>query len=75
MCIRDSLSGVGIAGGILLALAAGRWLSSALYGVSARDPLTIVVAAGTMAFVALLAAAIPARRAVRVDPVYALRAE
>jgi predicted permease len=69
------LSGVGIAGGILLALAAGRWLSSALYGVSARDPLTIAVAAGTMAFVALLAAAIPARRAVRVDPIHALRAE
>jgi predicted permease len=69
------LAGVGILGGILIAVAAGRLLSSALYGVSSRDPFTIVVAAGTMALVALIAAAIPARRAVRVDPVYALRAE
>jgi ABC-type antimicrobial peptide transport system permease subunit len=69
------LAGIGIAAGVGLALAVGSTLSSVLYGVSVRDPLTFVAATTTMALVALLAAAIPARRAVTVDPIHALRAE
>lgn len=69
------LAGIGIAGGIVLALASGRVLSSVLYGVSAHDPFTFVASTATMALVALLAAVIPARRAVSVDPIHALRAE
>jgi putative ABC transport system permease protein len=69
------LAGCGIAAGVALAVAGGRALSSLLYGVSVRDPLTFVGSTATMAVVALLAAAIPARRAVRVDPIRALKTE
>ena len=62
---------VGIAG----ALAVARLLRSHLYGVGASDPLTFgVVAVGLLA-VAFVASYLPARRAARVDPVNALRAE
>jgi len=50
-------------------------LSSLLYGVSPRDPLVLVVAALVPVVVAAAASYLPARRASRVDPVVALRAE
>jgi len=46
-----------------------------LYGVGARDPLTLVVVAGFLASIALAAAYIPARRAARADPMKTLRLE
>jgi putative ABC transport system permease protein len=62
---------VGIAG----ALAAGRILSSLLFQVSARDPLTIGGVALVLLAVSVAAALVPARRATRVDPMIALRFE
>jgi putative ABC transport system permease protein len=46
-----------------------------LFGVTARDPLTYVAVAGLLAFTAILACIVPARQAMRVDVVSALRAE
>jgi ABC-type antimicrobial peptide transport system permease subunit len=69
------LVSVGAAIGIGLALATGRFFGQILYGVSARDPLTYALALGVMGLVALAACWSPARRAIRVDPVKALRME
>jgi ABC-type antimicrobial peptide transport system permease subunit len=66
---------VGIVLGIPAALSLSRLVRSQLFGVSPADPLTIGAAAVTLALVALLAGYIPARRASRVQPVLALRAE
>lgn len=68
-----TMAGVGIAAGIGLTLAVGGLLASLLYGVSARDPLTLTVIAAYMLFVALIAATLPAVRTTRVNPVSALR--
>ncbi|MBA3296402.1 MAG: hypothetical protein H0U19_05660 [Acidobacteria bacterium] len=57
------------------ALVLTRVLSGLLFGVSERDPLTFVLVALTLLVVALGACWIPARRAVRVEPVMALRDE
>jgi putative ABC transport system permease protein len=65
----------GLLVGLCGALAAVRALQSLLYGVSPRDPLTIVTVAGLLAVIALLASSIPALRAARVDPLVALRQE
>lgn len=65
----------GLSAGIVGALAAGRILSGLLFQVSARDPLTIAAVAVGMLAVAGAAAAAPARRAARVDPMAALRFE
>jgi putative ABC transport system permease protein len=62
---------VGIAG----ALVATRFLNSLLYGVGASDPRTFVSILFVVSTVAFLAAWLPARRATRVDPIVALRAE
>jgi hypothetical protein len=61
--------------GLLVALGVGRLLSRMLYGVSPTDPLAFGGVALLLVGVALLASWIPARRAARVDPMVALRAE
>jgi predicted permease len=66
---------VGIAVGIPVALAAQRTIASQLYGVKPTDPLTFIVGALLMIFVAVLACWIPSRRATGVDPMVALRYE
>ena len=75
--VRDGLVliGSGIALGMGVAVVVTRVLSSLLYGVEPIDPLTYAVGAAALAGVALLATYLPARRAARVDPVDALRAE
>jgi predicted permease len=75
--VRESLGNAvaGIAIGSVLALAAGSLLQSLLVGVSARDPATLATVAGLLVAVAAAAAFLPARRAARIDPVTALRAE
>lgn len=57
------------------AIAVGRLIGAQMEGVPGSDPLTFALAAVTLAAVALLASWLPARRATRVDPVVALRAE
>jgi predicted permease len=66
---------VGIVFGIGIALAAGRFVAPLLYGVSARDPIILGGVAALLLGIALLASAIPALRATRVDPNTALRVE
>jgi ABC-type antimicrobial peptide transport system permease subunit len=69
------LCAIGVSLGALAALAAGRFLSAILYGVSPRDPLTFATAILLMAGVALLACWSPATRAIRIDPARTLREE
>ena len=70
-----ALTIAGIAIGIGLAVALTRVMSAFLFGVGPLDPVTYVAVSATLAAVALLAVYLPARRAARVDPVVALRAE
>jgi hypothetical protein len=67
--------GAGLALGLLAAWALSRGLDSVLFGVSATDPLVYLAAATVVAVIGVAAAAIPAIRASRIDPVVALRAE
>ncbi len=69
------MAGLGIVIGIVASLAVTRLVSSLLFGISATDPLTFSGVAVLLSLVALAAAYIPARRAMRVDPVTALRYE
>jgi predicted permease len=66
---------LGVVAGTLGALAFGRIVESRLFGVTARDPLTLAAAVLLLLCVGLVASAIPAIRASRVDPVRSLRAE
>ena len=66
---------VGLTLGVALAVAAGRWVGSLLYGLEPSDPATLAGATGLLAIIGLLATLAPALRAARVDPVRALREE
>jgi predicted permease len=66
---------IGTAVGLVGAFALTRWMSSMLFGVTASDPLTYVVVFLVSLGAAVLACALPARRATRVDPLVALRYE
>jgi putative ABC transport system permease protein len=66
---------IGIGTGLLGGLALGRTVSSLVFGVPVRDPLTFTSVALALAAVALAACVIPALRASRVDPMVALRYE
>ena len=68
-----ALAAVGIAAGAALALGLGQLAASLLFGVSARDPLTLAGVGGAVALTALAASVITARRAALSDPVSALR--
>jgi putative ABC transport system permease protein len=72
-CIGPLAAGLSI--GLLLALAATRLLETQLEGVSSHDPLTYVATVLVLCLAALLGCVIPARRAMRVDPMVALRYE
>jgi ABC-type antimicrobial peptide transport system permease subunit len=65
----------GIAAGVAGALGLSHYLSTLLFNVAARDPLTFAAVAVLLVIVALVATAVPAIRAVRVDPMLALRSE
>jgi ABC-type antimicrobial peptide transport system permease subunit len=77
MILRGALgmTVAGVIAGIVIALGAGRFIQDQLYEVSPRDPLVILLCAGALLGVALVACLVPARRATSVDPMVALRAE
>ena len=77
MVLREGLrlSLAGVAAGVIAALLLARLIAGFLHGVSARDPLTYAAVALGLLAAALLASFLPARRATRVDPAVALRAE
>jgi ABC-type antimicrobial peptide transport system permease subunit len=75
MVLRGGLMqiGIGLAIGIPAAIGAGRLMTTQLYGVKPWDPVILGVAVVMLGLAALLASAIPARRAAGVDPMVALR--
>jgi ABC-type lipoprotein release transport system permease subunit len=66
---------LGVAIGVPITLALTRLMSGMLSGVTSADPLTYVAVVGMLLISALLASYFPARRATRIDPIVALRAE
>jgi ABC-type lipoprotein release transport system permease subunit len=68
-----TLALVGVALGVIAALAVTRLMSSLLYAVDSRDPLTFVLGPLVLAIVSLVASLLPAWKAAGMDPVRALR--
>lgn len=77
LIVREGMTVValGVGAGVAGALALSRVLSSLVFDISVRDPLTYVAVAVSLAAVALVACVIPARKASRIDPIVALRYE
>jgi ABC-type antimicrobial peptide transport system permease subunit len=69
------LAGVGLSIGVAGALLGTRALSAFLFEIGATDPLTFAAVGATLLAIALAATWVPARRALRVDPITVLRAE
>jgi putative ABC transport system permease protein len=69
------LASAGLLVGVAAALALSRTMTTLLFDLSPTDPLTFAAVATTLATVAFLASYLPARRAARVDPMVALRAD
>ena len=69
------LSAIGIAGGLVTAIAVTRFAANLLYGISPADPATFALIAVLLLLVSLVAGYFPARRATRIDPMIALRTE
>jgi ABC-type antimicrobial peptide transport system permease subunit len=70
-----ALTAAGIVLGMIGAIAMGEVVSSLLFGITPRDPLTLGVVVITLAAIATLASWLPARRAARVDPLIAMRGD
>jgi ABC-type antimicrobial peptide transport system permease subunit len=77
MILRETLgmTSIGLALGLAGALSASQLVANMLYGVSAQDPVTLAAVTVVLTTVAVVAGWIPARRAMRVDPMVALRYE
>ena len=68
-----TLTGLGIAAGLGASLILARFVTTLVFGVSVRDPLTFLLVPVVLALVAAISALVPARRAARVDPMDVLR--
>jgi ABC-type antimicrobial peptide transport system permease subunit len=68
-----ALTGLGIAAGLGASLVLARFMTTLVFGVSVRDPLTFLLVPVVLALVAAISALVPARRAARVDPMDVLR--
>ncbi|HST79058.1 MAG TPA: FtsX-like permease family protein, partial [Verrucomicrobiae bacterium] len=77
MVLRQTgwLAVIGAIVGLGIAAVCTRFLGSLIYGVRARDPLTFILVPAILGVIALLASYVPARRAMSVDPMLALRDE
>jgi putative ABC transport system permease protein len=69
------VAALGVAGGTIVALASGRFVAPLLFRTSARDPVVFAAVIVLLLAVAAVASLVPARRAVRADPLVALRSE
>jgi ABC-type antimicrobial peptide transport system permease subunit len=70
-----ALAAAGLAIGLALALLTGRLIEGFLFNVTSRDPMMLTIVCVIVAIATLAACIVPGRRAVRVDPMIALRAE
>jgi ABC-type antimicrobial peptide transport system permease subunit len=73
--MRSALATIGIALGLVIAIAAGGAVAPLLYEISPRDPVVLITVAVTLLLAAAAAGLVPASRAARIGPGAALRAE